>query len=177
MQQKVLSVKNPYAYLIIHGGKDVENRTWQTDYRGRLYIHASGDAYPFPFDEQQPAILNEALEDLIAEKPEQPYREYARLLNNFYCDLNSKYEKLGIFSENSNEDEFFNKILKNEKAWLLKSQSIIGYVDLVDIVQDSPSPWAIEGQYHWIVKNPVALEKPINNVKGKLSLWKYDIPE
>ena len=46
MQVKVLSVKNPFAYLILQGGKDVENRTWTTDYRGRLYIHASGDTLP-----------------------------------------------------------------------------------------------------------------------------------
>jgi hypothetical protein len=38
---KVLSVKNPWAYLIIHGGKDIENRTWETQYRGPLLIHAS----------------------------------------------------------------------------------------------------------------------------------------
>ena len=48
MQVKVLSIKNPYAYLIIQGGKDVENRTWTIDYRGRLYIHVSGDTLPFP---------------------------------------------------------------------------------------------------------------------------------
>ena len=48
MQVKVLSVKNLYACLIIQGGKDVENRTWTTDYRGRIYIHVSGDTLPFP---------------------------------------------------------------------------------------------------------------------------------
>ena len=38
---KCLSVRQPWAWLIIHGGKDVENRTWSTDYRGPLLIHAS----------------------------------------------------------------------------------------------------------------------------------------
>jgi hypothetical protein len=38
---KALTVKNPWAWLIIHGGKDVENRSWRTNYRGRLLIHAS----------------------------------------------------------------------------------------------------------------------------------------
>lgn len=37
---KALSVKQPWAYLIIHGGKDIENRSWQTSYRGPLLIHA-----------------------------------------------------------------------------------------------------------------------------------------
>ena len=38
---KCLTVRQPWAWLIIHGGKNVENRNWETDYRGRLYIHAS----------------------------------------------------------------------------------------------------------------------------------------
>lgn len=27
--------------MIIHAGKDIENRTWRTNYRGRILIHAS----------------------------------------------------------------------------------------------------------------------------------------
>ena len=38
---KILSVKQPWAHLIIHGAKNVENRTWRTDYRGPVAIHAS----------------------------------------------------------------------------------------------------------------------------------------
>lgn len=38
----VLSVQNPWSELICLGLKDVENRSWPTDYRGRLYIHSSG---------------------------------------------------------------------------------------------------------------------------------------
>lgn len=38
---KALSIKQPWANLIIHAGKDIENRTWKTTYRGRLAIHAS----------------------------------------------------------------------------------------------------------------------------------------
>lgn len=40
MKVKVLSVRQPWAYLIIAGFKDVENRNWKTEYRGPLYIHA-----------------------------------------------------------------------------------------------------------------------------------------
>jgi hypothetical protein len=38
---KVLSVCQPWAWLIIHAGKDIENRTWHTKYRGRFLVHAS----------------------------------------------------------------------------------------------------------------------------------------
>ena len=36
-----LSVKQPWAWLIIHGGKDIENRDWRRRYPGRILIHAS----------------------------------------------------------------------------------------------------------------------------------------
>ncbi len=38
---RVLSVQQPWAWLICFGEKDVENRTWTTNYRGLLLIHAS----------------------------------------------------------------------------------------------------------------------------------------
>jgi hypothetical protein len=37
---KALSLTQPMAWAIFHG-KDVENRTWQTHYRGRVMIHGS----------------------------------------------------------------------------------------------------------------------------------------
>lgn len=36
-----LSIRQPWAWLILHGGKDIENRTWGTKVRGRILIHAS----------------------------------------------------------------------------------------------------------------------------------------
>lgn len=37
---KALTVKQPWAWAIIHGGKDIENRSRPTRHRGQLYIHA-----------------------------------------------------------------------------------------------------------------------------------------
>ncbi len=37
---KVLSVRQPWAWLIVSGYKNIENRSWKTDYRGELFIHA-----------------------------------------------------------------------------------------------------------------------------------------
>jgi len=36
-----LSIRQPWAHLILHHGKDIENRTWPTKVRGRILIHAS----------------------------------------------------------------------------------------------------------------------------------------
>jgi len=38
---KTLSVRQPYAWLIVNGFKPIENRTWRATYRGPLQIHAS----------------------------------------------------------------------------------------------------------------------------------------
>ena len=38
---KILSVRQPYAWLIARGMKAIENRTWTTRYRGPVLIHAS----------------------------------------------------------------------------------------------------------------------------------------
>lgn len=40
-----LSILQPYAWLIVHGIKPVENRVWSTKFRGRILIHA-GLRYP-----------------------------------------------------------------------------------------------------------------------------------
>lgn len=42
---KALSIRQPYAWLIVNGFKDVENRDWPTKFRGRVLIHA-GVTYP-----------------------------------------------------------------------------------------------------------------------------------
>lgn len=38
---KALTVRQPWAWAIIHGGKDIENRTTPWKYRGPLAIHAA----------------------------------------------------------------------------------------------------------------------------------------
>ena len=45
---KAITIKQPWASLIVHGIKDVENRSWKTNYRGRIYIHAGSDKNVFP---------------------------------------------------------------------------------------------------------------------------------
>ena len=37
---KFLTITQPWCWAILHGGKDVENRKWHTNYRGKLAIHA-----------------------------------------------------------------------------------------------------------------------------------------
>lgn len=36
-----LSIRQPWAGLILKAGKDIENRDWSTKYRGRILVHAA----------------------------------------------------------------------------------------------------------------------------------------
>jgi hypothetical protein len=37
---KALSILQPWAWLIVNGHKDIENRKWRTAFRGEILIHA-----------------------------------------------------------------------------------------------------------------------------------------
>jgi len=57
---KALSIKQPWAWLIASGFKPVENRSWPTNYRGRIYVHAGKKPdtaetkiYPVYFNQQE----------------------------------------------------------------------------------------------------------------------------
>lgn len=110
-----LSVRQPWAWAIVSGRKDVENRTWTTRYRGRLMIHASL------------RIDHDGVLELRRRGVKEP-SEYVR-------------------------------------------GAIIGVVDLVDVVTDSRSRWALRDHYHFVLRNAVMLEKPIV-LPGRLGLFK-----
>lgn len=121
---KVLTIKQPWAWLIAQGFKDVENRTWQTSYRGPLAIHVGKS------------------EDVMKDKA---------ILNWI--------EGKGI------------SLCPSFTQMRSQMGHIIAVVKLTDIVQDSSSIWAIDGQFHWEIEN-VQLINPIP-AKGKLGLWRY----
>ncbi|GIZ08354.1 ASCH domain-containing protein [Flavobacterium sp. UMI-01] len=129
---KALSIKQPWASLIAHGIKDIENRTWKTHFRGRIYIHASASGMTVCFDGEQREVLKQL------EKP---------------IDITPL-------------------------------SAIIGEVEIIDCVINHPSIWAEKTDFsqedpttiwNWVLSNPVLYEKPILNVKGKLSFWEPDI--
>ena len=47
---RALSIRQPWAWLVVNGHKAIENRTWSTNFRGRIYVHAGqrmvSDDYP-----------------------------------------------------------------------------------------------------------------------------------
>ena len=37
---KALTIRQPWAWAIVHAGKDIENRSWNTRLRGTIAVHA-----------------------------------------------------------------------------------------------------------------------------------------
>lgn len=58
---KAITIKQPWASLIAAGLKDIENRSWKTNYRGRVLIHAAAS----PVKEGLAALNNKQLFDLM----------------------------------------------------------------------------------------------------------------
>jgi hypothetical protein len=50
---------------------------------------------------------------------------------------------------------------------------VIGIVDVIDCVKNSPSPWAIYGYYHWVTANPRRV-KPVSIV-GQQGMFERDL--
>lgn len=109
---KALSIQQPWAWAIIHAGKNIENRTWNTHFRGTFAVHASGK------------IMRDAELPRRSPQPEP-------------------------------ED--------------LVTSAIIGFVDLVDVVEEHPSKW-FGGPIGFVLANPRSLRTPVP-CKGKLGFW------
>jgi hypothetical protein len=163
---KCLSIRNPFSYLVASGLKDVENRSWSTEYRGTLYIHSSGKL-------EQPHLREEDLPEVIVDELEKlAINEVGEIVltdPSDYVDYLRYYSDLEIVKSNhyeiGNDDPFF------------KRGCIIGKVDLVDIITDSQSPFANPYSKHWILENAVLFKKPITNIKGKLGFFETVIDE
>ena len=139
MKHKVLTDKQPYAWLICAGIKDIENRSWKCPqkYIGqRMLIHASAKY-------SKVMLLDEQVESI--------FNHFSQICKGGFDD-----------------DYAWDVIYKNTSA-------IIGSVIIADCVQNHPSIWAMEGYWHWVLKDPILFEKPILNVKGKLGFWDYEL--
>ena len=64
---KALSIRQPWAWLIVNGYKDIENRTWSTDFRGRVYVHAGKRVKQGDFQGQRDYIRESGL--ILPEEP------------------------------------------------------------------------------------------------------------
>ena len=148
MKHKVLSVKQPWSYLICAGIKPIENRTWKLPkkYKGeRVLIHASA----------KPDNIELAIEGQATVK------EIQLLSALNYCDENELYSAI------IGSVKIVDCVINHPSIWAEKSEP--GQCEIT-------GEW-IKPIYNWVLANPILFDKPILNVKGKLGFWDYDLPE
>lgn len=163
-----LSVQQPFADLICAGVKTVENRTWKTDYRGSILIHASDTVKPTKA--WNTAMNNKAFKIVHDDKYKHPSDE-----NDFNYDeiINDPeaLRQLAIMAKWKDANE-------NPSIPPMRTGAIIGIVDLVDIKSAKDgvdNPWYIEGNYAWILEKAEFFAKPLIYRKGKLRLYQESI--
>jgi hypothetical protein len=167
---KTLSIRQPFAILICRGIKTIENRTWDTTYRGKLLIHASGKPLAWPAFDFLPHDFVKSYQKYYGTSIKTMPKEYAAFINwvselsIFYHLENPSFNQPGDIKERV-----------KKYGYALPVQAIIGEADLVDVVRSSKEVFAIPNNYHWVIANPVLYEKPVINVMGKLKLWEYEV--
>lgn len=105
---KALSIKQPWASLIAHGIKDIENRTWKTNFRGKIFIHASAKSAGVPIE-----LLNE---------------DQIRALQNGFCELH--YPTSAIIGE----VDIVACTINHHSIWAEKTPSLYDDVPIKDRV-------------------------------------------
>ena len=156
MEYKVLTVKQPWAYLLCAGIKDIENRTWRLPekYKGeRVLIHASGDKRPDIRLRHLAGMINQSQLDEINEK----------------LDRNWPFMKVHT-SAIIGSVRFVDCVINHPSIWAEKEV-------LEDWTSKNISGKYSKPVYNWVLANPILFDKPILNVKGKLGFWDYDLPE
>lgn len=145
---KALSIKQPWASLIAHGIKDIENRTWKTNYRGRIFIHASF----------RPAFISGYVQNL-------PVGFWTGLREaQKHLLLNSFQDKGAIIGE----VDIVDCVEDHPSIWAEKTERIFNINSGKFLPKSSV--------YNWVLANPVLYDEPILNVKGKLSFWEFTKP-
>ncbi len=164
MRVKTLSIQNPQSYLVACGAKNVENRTWKTDYRGWIYIHSSGSHV---FDTPEEDDFPDGLFDLPDDS-----EELARITRCTGVLWDQIFRHYGTNPDSAQAE--WDKATR-EHGYYMQHGCIVGRAQLVDIVQDSPSIFAEPGANHWIFENAELFDRPIVNVVGRLRLYDVEI--
>ena len=113
---KVLSLTEPYATLIKNGSKTIETRSWKTNYRGRLYIHASSTKIPKEYKDNEQLMSLVNLNEL----------NYGNIICS--CELVDCIEMTDKFIEDIKKDknEYITGVYAvGRYAWILKDINIL----------------------------------------------------
>lgn len=151
---KAITIKQPWASLIVEGIKDIENRTWKTNFRGRVLIHAG--QIPVKFDgladiltKEQYNSLNGNIEPFIGNH----CGYIVGSVEIVDCVINHP----SVWAEKT-ECDYFDKRYYRGKDNPVEVSTVIGEGKII---------------YNWTLANPIKFDNPIP-CKGKLSFWDYN---
>lgn len=145
---KVLTVKNPWAWLIAQGIKDIENRTWRTNFRGRILIHAAATSAK---------RKDEALFELLSKEQ---WKEF------------KKWDKIRAAKRPINLSDVF---ADEPKSQILCSVEIVDCViNHPSIWAEKGTTEEGKQIYNWVLANPRPEPDYAGlKIKGALSLWDF----
>lgn len=156
---KALSIKQPWAYLIAAGIKDIENRTWKVNFRGKVFIHASAKSagnLPYILTGDQVSFITCNVDQM---PPDVKNMNFSAIIG---------------------EVEIIDCVIGHESIWAehqVKKPNINDYVSsglshewdkynaAMDLWYDS------KPIYNLVLANAVLYKEPILNIKGALSFW------
>lgn len=113
---KVLSLTEPYATLIKNEIKTIETRSWKTNYRGKLYIHASSTKIPKEYKNNEKLMSLVNLNEL----------NYGNIICS--CELVDSIEMTDKFIEDikKNKNEYITGVYAvGRYAWILKDIKVL----------------------------------------------------
>lgn len=165
MQVTVLSLLQPWASLAVMGAKKIETRTFNTPFRGELYIHASlGKKY----GDQKLSCRELCYQD--------PFKRF--------IDGGQSYDKLPfgqiigkvnlIETATSEQMNMFFHDWKHPTESFASNSLIKAYNGLnIDSVIEEKFGDYSPNRFGWLLSHPEPIE-PIP-AKGKLGFWNYEI--
>lgn len=149
---KTITIKQPWASLIVKGIKDIENRTWPTKFRGRVLIHSGIENL---FDKTA------FYDDVLSAKQ---INEIVR--NKKFDDIFGKHLHTSAIIGSV---EIVDCVQNHSSKWAEPSFDLF--------VEGDKEPIKSERVYNWVLDKPVMFDTPITGVKGRLSFWEYELPE
>ena len=167
---RVITVRQPWAWAIVHGGKDVENRTRNIagSYRGPVAIHAAlADA-----DNAPDSVWLDAMRDRDTTVLREPGKSLARWQPRGVVigvvDLADVHTDEECYDRSLRE---VMRLYRNDLA-AFKALPDAGAGGLAGKVRHC-SPWAMEEHHHLVMDHSRPLAVPIA-AKGRLGLWTPD---
>lgn len=148
---RALSIAQPLAGLVVKGIKPIENRSWKTNYRGMIAIHASGKFLPCVVRDLEKRGVPLSVSSPTDAKENWPTQAILGVVEIADC----------VYFAGPEDEQTVIDAAK--KAGILPSRPTKKQVNAVLF-------WLNVDCFAWLLKSPIAFKQPIP-AGGKLNLW------